>query len=29
MTNKSAFTGVEIGHYRKYTKSNGIFGIPA
>ena len=29
MTNKSAFTEVEIGHYRNYVKCNGIFGIPS
>ena len=29
MTNKSDFAGVEIEHYRKYVKCNGIFGIPA
>ena len=28
-TNKSAFTGGEIGHYRNYVKVNGIISKPA
>ena len=27
MKNKSAFTGVEIGHYINYLKCNGIFAV--